>query len=138
MYYYCLSLFCFTHILSLPSSSHAAPSGPPQNLLVVSESSRSLRLTWEPPLQENRNGLITNYTVFIVADDGTSLELTTPATSVVTTDLRPFTTYTCSVAASTSIGRGPSTPTFILTTPEDGELQKSYLKLDFLGVPSKG
>lgn len=104
------------------SSFPLVPSGSPQNLVVVAESSRSLRLTWEPPFEENRNGLIISYTVFIVADDGTSLELMATGTSIVATNLRPFTTYTCSVAASTSVGRGPSTPTFLFTTPEDGEI----------------
>ena len=116
------------HMMVLSLSFLVVPSGSPQNLVVVSESSRSLRLTWEPPFEENRNGLIITYTVFIVADDGTSLELTAAGTSVVAADLRPFTTYTCSVAASTSVGRGPTTPTFLLTTPEDGELNKSNLQ----------
>ena len=115
-----LVLVLYMMVLSL--SFLVVPSGSPQNLVVVSESSRSLRLTWEPPFEENRNGLIITYTVFIVADDGTSLELTAAGTSVVATNLRPFTTYTCSVVASTSVGRGPTTPTFLLTTPEDGEL----------------
>lgn len=93
--------------------------------MVVAETSRSLGLTWEPPFEENRNGIIVSYTVSIVAadDGGTSLELTaTGTTSIVAADLRPFTTYTCSVAASTSVGVGPSTPSVLLTTPEDGEL----------------
>ena len=98
------------------------PSGSPQNLVVVAESSRSLRLNWESPFEENRNGIIISYTVSIMADDGTALELTATGTSIVAGDLRPFITYTCSVVASTSVGRGPSTPTFLLTTPEDGEL----------------
>ena len=92
--------------------------------MIVAETSRSLRLTWEPPFEENRNGIIVSYTASIVAtDDGTSLELTAMGTtSIVAADLRPFTTYTCSVAASTSVGLGPSTPSVLLTTPEDGEL----------------
>ena len=89
--------------------------------MIVAESSRSLRLTWQPPFVENRNGIIINYTVFIVADDSTSLQVTTPNTSIVVSNLRPFTTYTCNVAASTSVGQGPPTAAMLQTTPEDGE-----------------
>ena len=41
-------------------------------------------------------------------------------------NLRPFTTYTCSVAASTSIGQGPPTATVLQTTPEDGKPESLY------------
>lgn len=90
--------------------------------MVVADSSRSLSLTWEPLLEENRNGIIIEYTVFVTADDGTAMELTATDTSLVVNNLCPFTTYTCSVSASTSEGRGPPSPTVLRTTPEDGKL----------------
>ena len=90
--------------------------------MVVADSPRSLRLTWEPPLDENRNGIITEYTAFVTVDGGTAMELTTANTSLVVGNLRPFTTYSCSVAASTRVGQGPLTGTMLVTTPEDGKM----------------
>ena len=100
----------------------SVPSGSPQNLVVTAMSSRSLRLTWEPPFEENRNGIITGYTISITNEDGVAMEITATNTSAVVTNLRPFTTYTSSITASTSVGEGPPTATVSRTTPEDGEL----------------
>ena len=39
------------------------PSGPPQGLTATPTNARTLVLTWRPPAEENRNGLIRGYTV---------------------------------------------------------------------------
>ena len=71
---------------------------------------------------QNRNGIIVNYTIFIIVDDSTSMEImTTAAAAIITDGIRPFTIYTCSVAASTRVGCGPQTAPLSITTPEDGE-----------------
>ena len=50
------------------------------------------------------------------------MEITTTAAAAIITDrIRPFTIYTCSIAASTRVGRGPKTAPVSITTPEDGE-----------------
>ena len=90
--------------------------------MIIAESSRSLRLTWGPPSEESRNGIIVGYNVFITPDSGATMETTTTATSYVASNLRPFTTYTCSVTARTSVGQGPLTAALLQTTPEDGRL----------------
>ncbi len=41
-------------------------------------------------------------------------------TQLILSDLTPFTTYICSVAANTALGRGPHTMNVSIATPEDG------------------
>lgn len=90
--------------------------------MLVAETPRSIKLTWDPPLMQNRNGIIVNYTIFITVDDTTTVEIMTTATDTIITDqIKPFTIYTCSVAANTRVGRGPQTAPQYITTPEDGE-----------------
>ena len=96
------------------------PSGAPQNFVVTADGSRSLWLTWEPPSEENRNGPITSYTAVIISDGGFFMEPTVVNTQLILSDLTPFTTYICSVAANTALGQGPHTMNATVTTPEDG------------------
>ena len=99
-----------------------APSGPPVNFHSVALNSRSISLSWNPPLMEHQNGIIRQYIVKLV-----SLNTNESFTAVVTAShhtvygLRPYTTYTCSVAAET-IAVGPSAESLIVNTTEDSKL----------------
>lgn len=98
-----------------------APSGPPLNLSSAILSSRSVRLTWELPLPEKRNGKITGYTIVIEnVDTGEKFELSTAERALSVDTLRPYMNYQFSVAASTEVGQGPSSLEISLLTPEDG------------------
>lgn len=98
----------------------AAPSGPPQNLTVAVNDSRSLILNWDVPLPQDINGIITDYTINISSNLGISNILVgSNTTSFTLTSLRPFVAYTCVIAAHTSIGQGPFSTSMTLTTPED-------------------
>lgn len=91
--------------------------------MAVAETSRSIRLTWDPPPVQDRNGIILMYTIFIVTEDGVTMEITVTDTSAnIVNGIRPFSTYTISISASTRLGQGPLTAPIFLTTPEDGEL----------------
>ncbi len=96
-----------------------APSGHPRSLKTKPVSSSSIMLSWDPPLLHERNGIITSYTVYLNVDDITK-EYTTANTTLTVVDLLPFTTYTFSIAASTIIGQGPSSPQIMEITSEDG------------------
>ena len=98
-------------------SSITVPSGPPQNIIAETSTSRSIYITWNPPLAEDQNGMITNYIVNVTGvETGEQVQLTTESESVNVTGLTPYTTYLCIVAASTAIGSGPfSTVTTIRT-----------------------
>ena len=99
---------------------YAAPSGPPVNVHVSSLAPTSLRVEWSPPSEEERNGLITGYSVLLEWQAGQEL-VNTSHTSHTFTELHPQTTYHCSIAAYTSAGMGPyyniTATTATLTTP---------------------
>ena len=108
-----LSPFCL--------SPATVPSSYPQSFLAVASSSRSAIITWEPPRLTDQNGIIVLYTINVtVADSGELFQLTSTTTSLTVTTLRPFTSYFCIIAASTSVGIGPFSTVITLQTPEDG------------------
>ena len=99
----------------------AVPSGAPQNFMITADSSTSLSMTWDPPAVQHRNGMITAYTINITSEDGMSMtQMVFSGTSFRLESLRPFVSYTCSIAAHTSVGQGPFSTTVTATTPEDG------------------
>lgn len=55
-------------------------------------------------------------------ETGEEFQLTSNTTSVNVTTLRPYTTYHCIIAASTSVGIGPFSTLVTLLTPEDGKI----------------
>ena len=113
----------------LQSCSHAVPETAPLNLSVQATDSRTLILSWEPPLQEDRNGIITQYTVNIIEmETGMLLQLVTDNTTVTAFSLHPHYTYSCTVAAETSVGLGPYTSPRAVRMPEDGKAQQIAFK----------
>ena len=102
-------------------SPSTVPSSYPQNFLVAASSSRSATITWEPPQLTEQNGIIILYTINVtIAGSGEMFQLTSTTTSLTVSTLRPFTTYFCIIAASTSVGIGPFSMVVTLQTPEDG------------------
>lgn len=98
-----------------------APSGPPENIVVVAEDSRTFQLSWQPPDNRSRNGIIQRYYINIteLETDYTFL-LDTTELSYTVDDLHPSYQYSCAIAAET-VDIGPfSTPLFI-ELPEDGK-----------------
>ena len=95
--------------------STAAPSGPPTNIQLTQTSipTPSVTLTWDPPIPEHQNGIITSYVVTvqnvgtgIVSHSSTSLE------RFVLSTLTPGSVYRVMVAAQTNVGSGPSSDVF--------------------------
>lgn len=102
---------------------HIAPSQPPQNFFRQAITSTSVLLSWNPPPFESQNGHIIAYYLNITSlDSGDTVLYNSVATSVHISGLIPYTSYTCIVAAMTSVGLGPYTTTISFTTNEDGEL----------------
>ena len=115
-----LKAVCFldnSHYCALILLCSLAPSGRPQNF-IVSTTSRTLTLTWSPPLPSQRNGVIINYLVTCTVGGMTSSNRMSGTSRVVAID--PFTSYTCSVLAATMVGDGPPA-TSNGTSDEDGE-----------------
>ena len=99
----------------------SAPSAPAQNVSVDNTTSESITLSWEPPADEQQNGIVINYAVRVAVEGGTATYLNSTTTYIVITSLRPYTTYECSIAAETSAGMGPFSSITITQTGEAGE-----------------
>ena len=99
----------------------AVPSGSPTNFSVAILSSTSVRLSWQPPQAEERNGIIRQYIIRVEPSTGEAYSITTATdSSFVVSSLRPFTSYRFSVAAIT-IGEGPHTQQIQVQTNSDGK-----------------
>ena len=84
--------------------------------------SESFYLSWSPPPVEDRNGPIIGYVIQVTnAGSGESFTVIPQENSTEIRSLRPFTTYTCVVAAQTSAGIGPYSTTVMIQTDEAGE-----------------
>ena len=117
-------VLCFWYNLSANDtlSCLSAVPGVPQSVSVISPSSTSLLVTWDHPLPPDRNGAITNYTVIRQTGSETiTIEPPSNDTSLLLTDLMPFTVYSITVAGSTSAGRGEYTTPVTRRTRIDSE-----------------
>ena len=102
----------------------AAPTAPPKNLIATALDSRTLHITWQPPVEEERNGIIRRYVINITElNSGTEFQLENATTEITVQNLHPFYRYSYSIAAKT-IALGPFTPGSIIEMPEDGKLTK--------------
>ena len=99
--------------------------GTPASLTVRALSPRSISLRWDPPLPDQRNGIIQRYAVNIttLTDQQTVFHSLLTTTSHTVSSLRPYSSYSCSVAAETGAGRGLHL-TQTVRTPEDGKIWK--------------
>ena len=100
----------------------AAPSSPPQNLVLDQVTATSVELSWEPPLPNTHNGVIGSYTVRVV-ETGSNLVVQihqdVTSTSITLTGLHPAYDYSVSVAALT-VALSPFS-SITVTTLEAGE-----------------
>ena len=80
--------------------------------------SRTITLTWGPPLVPN--GIIRHY-LLQCTGRGQTLNHTVNGSQTTTTlsGLLPYTNYSCSITAHTSVGGGPAA-TINVTTRQDG------------------
>ena len=92
----------------------------------TSYSSRHIAINWNPPDYEEQNGNITHY-VLNVTDlkTGVSTIYTTTSLSISVPNLHPAYTYQCIIAAFT-VGLGPFTIPFNITTREEGNAIMFY------------
>ena len=100
-----------------------APSGAPiVNHSSLTPTSRSILLEWEPPLLEERNGNIIQYTIELIQlDRGLNQTLTTTNTTLTVLGLHPYSVYRYRLAAHTSVGKGPFSNFSELQTLQDGK-----------------
>ena len=87
-------------------------------------SSTSISLTWALPLLGERNGEITGFVLNITNLDSEETQQRTTSGmdfAIVITELRPFTIYMATIAATTAVGMGPFSSVVSVQTIEDGE-----------------
>jgi len=100
----------------------AVPETAPLQFRVEATDPRTLILSWEAPNPEDRNGIIRQYTVNITElDTGMLTQLVTNDTTITAFPQHPYYTYSCVVAAETSVGLGPYTSPRAVQMPEDGK-----------------
>ena len=102
-------------------SPKLVPTAPPENLTVVVLDSRSLRLSWTPLPADHQNGEVLGYSITLVAvETGTASQHNSSSTSLTISELHPYYTYQCRVAAFNSAGIGPFTAVVEKMTDQDG------------------
>ena len=78
-------------------------------------------MSWQPPLTEDQNGVITGYILNITSlVMGETKELFTESTAYTLDPASPYTLYSAAVAAQTDAGRGPFSVSISVQTLEDG------------------
>ena len=88
---------------------------------MVNITSTIIHMSWEPPLSEDQNGVITGYILNVTSlVMGETEELFTESTGYVLDPVSPYTLYSAAVAAQTAAGRGPFSTSIFVQTLEDG------------------
>lgn len=110
--------------------SMSAPSAPPDEISIDAVYPESVYLSWRPPLPEFHNGEITGYNLtFTATNPEEILSIFSASNSTEMRSLKPFTTYTTTVAAVTHAGIGPYSTAVTFMTDEAG--RSSYrIKLE--------
>ena len=95
------------------------PTAAPQFFEAVAVSSGSIRLTWIPPPEEEQNGVIRSYHIYVTeTPTETVWEIIAPGDAhiQIVNHLHPYYTYECVIGAFT-VGLGPFATTQTTTHP---------------------
>ena len=95
------------------------PDTAPHNLRATAQNSTSIAVNWLPPVKPN--GIITEY--HLQCSGGGEIftsVLSGSQTATTLSGLLPYTNYSCSITAHTSVGGGPEATTSV-TTKQDGK-----------------
>ena len=98
------------------------PSSPPQNIMVASVNPASLMVSWQLPLEIDRNGLITGHVIQYTRNGTSDMMNVNSGTTHTISGLVAFVDYSITVAASTINGIGPFSNPVVQTSGEDGDL----------------
>ena len=99
---------------------YTVPSGPPLNL-TAEPSSVSAILRWDPPAEEDQNGVITGYLIKyqLSSDSSSQMNITVALeTELLLDNLTNGVTYNFTVAAINSNGTGPDAAMMFTTIPD--------------------
>ncbi len=94
----------------------------PKNLTVLQINTDSFWINWQPLPQSETNGAIIGYVINITKCSSSSIQqFSTTSTTLLAQNLTAFTTYSCIIAAKTSLGVGPFSEAIPIQTLEDGK-----------------
>lgn len=89
---------------------------------LVAINATTLRISWEEPLTEEQNGIITNYVIkMTTVETGEQSQFTQTRNTIELNNLHPYYTFTFIIAAATVNGTGPYSGAFSIQLPPDGE-----------------
>ena len=99
----------------------------PQHISGVAIDSTRINVMWSPPLERDRNGLITGYRIRygVAMEDPVVVSVPSSFRSYVVVNLRKSTTYRFAVLARTEFGDGPFSETLTISTGQDGKINVS-------------
>ena len=92
--------------------------GTVQLLVAFALSSRSMNVSWQPPLSKEIAEQIDHYQISVTHVGGFEYVTTTPLTSLVVNSLHPNYIYQCSVTYKTNSGIGPFSHVLLQLPPE--------------------
>ena len=96
------------------------PSGSPQEIEVNAVSPRTVFMMWQPPQDDQQNGVLVGYVVNVTETEiGNQYQIVTQEAQYTFHDFHPFYHYAFIVAAVT-VGQGPFSAIFSLQMPQDG------------------
>ena len=104
------------------------PAGPPRQVFGIAENSNVISLHWSAPATPN--GVITEYQLQC-SGGGQVFNRTVMETTTTLSGLLPYTSYSCSITAHTSVGGGPAATTSV-TTLQDGTVHYTISLLSSL------
>ena len=108
----------------------AVPAGPPRQFSIVAKNSRSINASWSAP--STPNGVITEYQLQC-SGGGQVFNRTVMETTTTLSGLLPYTNYSCSITAHTSVGGGPAATTSV-TTLQDSEFAPYFVIFIVTGI----
>ena len=92
-----------------------APSAPPTSFEIDVINATAIFLSWGPPPEEERNGIIRQYVAELKTAKSDNFTIVSTGTNVTATNLHPYTIYECTVAAETIVVGIPSSSISALT-----------------------
>uniref|UniRef100_A0A8C7GLJ8 Receptor-type tyrosine-protein phosphatase F n=1 Tax=Oncorhynchus kisutch TaxID=8019 RepID=A0A8C7GLJ8_ONCKI len=106
-------------------TAQSTPSAPPQEIVLLSLSSTSIKVSWRAPPAASRHGDIVRYTLAYKAATGEDLErhevsdIGADVSSYILEGLEKWSEYQVWVRAHTDVGPGPESPAARIRTKED-------------------
>ncbi|XP_061620668.1 receptor-type tyrosine-protein phosphatase delta isoform X26 [Phyllopteryx taeniolatus] len=101
------------------------PSGPPTEVRCSSPTSTSILVSWQAPLTESQNGIITRYSIQYAATEGEDTaarhlaDIPSESSRYLLEHLEKWTEYRVTVTAHTDAGAGPESTPQLVRTEED-------------------